>query len=299
MKVFAPTLRALIVCAAALCLPAPFYAQLPTQNPVNNPISRPDRRGNNPIRVESSDPIGEDLDRSQEAGYRPVSRMQKAIKEKLRITDEEKTNYKRAVNDSKANIIRLLSAFSCSTALVVDLSDPRCADNPLFFAGSYYSFRYKDYGESAWTDLNLIEEEFTAGNKWNTVGLIVDLGEAADFSKLDENSKEIKELWDLPSAETLEEKTEQKTKLEKGFIYEEVFVSSKARLLPNHTYLLRTIGYRVDGGFSMFSNAFNWHNTDSLFVLKALDFQEQRATIAWKKLMQRVAPMLREKEKSP
>lgn len=291
-------LAGLIVCAGMFLFPALTPAQARTGSASSK--VQPTRGDIRPlIPQNSSDPLADAMDRSIELGDRgSTSRMHKEVREKLKITDEEKANYKKALNDSKANIVRLLSAFSCSTSLVIDMSDSRCSENPYYFEGSYYSFRYKDYGESPWMDLNLIEDEFTAGNKWNTVGFLVDLGDGADFSKLDENSKEIKALWQLPSAETLEEKTEQRTKLEKGFTYNEVFVTNKTKLQANHTYLLRTIAYRVEGGFAMFKSAFNWYNTDSLFVFKVAAFDDQRiATIGWKKMMQRVAPMLRDKEK--
>ena len=295
-------LSILIVCAGLFLFPALSPAQVRNDGPPPKASGngQPTRSDLRPLIPQtSSDPLADAMERAVNFGDRsPSPRMSKEVREKLKITDEEKANYKRALNDSKANIVRLLSAFSCSTSVVIDLSDPRCSENPYYFEGSYYSFRYKDYGESPWMDLNLIEEEFTAGNKWNTVGILVDLGDGADFGKLDESSKEIKALWELPCAETLEEKTEQKTKLEKGFTYNEIFVSNKTKLQANHTYLLRTIAYRVEGGFAMFKSAFNWYNTDSLFVFKVAAFDDQRiATIGWKKLMQRVAPMLRDKEK--
>ncbi len=144
----------------------------------------------------------------------------------------------------------------------------------------------------------MIEGEFTAGNKWNTVGFIIDLGKDTDFNRLDENSKEIRYLWKLPSAETLAGKKEQRENLEKGFTFENISVSSKAKFQIGHVYLLRTTTYRVMDGTAMFRSAFNWYNTDSLFVLKAVDFDGQRtATIGWKRLLQRVAPLLKDKDK--
>ncbi|HEV7642906.1 MAG TPA: hypothetical protein VGO50_03105 [Pyrinomonadaceae bacterium] len=273
--------------------------QLPKDEPSRgNAVARPGRDGKRVVRPDNTDPTADELDRAIEGDERPVSRLNKIVKDKLKITDGERAGYKKSLEDSKANITRLLSAFSCSTALVVDLSDPRCTDDAYLFEGSYYSFRYKGYGQSSWTDLSLIEGEFTAGNKWNTVGFIIDLGKKADFNRLDENAKEIRDLWELPSAETLAEKKEQRENLEKGFALEDVFVSSKAKFQIDHVYLLRTTTYRVEGGMAMFRSAFNWYNTDSLFVLKAMDFDGRRtATIGWKRLLQRVAPLLKDKEK--
>ena len=286
-SVFLLTCGSLFLSAAFAC------AQLPGD-------TRPPRRG--PAQatpLTSSDSIAAELDRSMDATINhPSSKLRKEIKEKLKVSDEEKAGYKKSLNDGKANIVRLLSAFSCNTSQIIDVGDPRCSENPDFFEGAYYSFRYKDYGESPWTDLSLVENEFTAGNKWQTLGFLVDLGHDAEFGKVDENTREAKTLWDLPSAETLDEKSEQKTKLEKGFTYEDIFVSSKAKFRPDHTYLLRTISYRIEGGFAMFGSGFNWYNTDSMFVLRVANFDGQRtATIAWKKLLQRLAPMLKDKEK--
>jgi hypothetical protein len=286
MKFFSSVL---MICAGIFLLTVSLRAQQAPMDPARNKVAMPSGREN--------DPIGDALDRGLENDGRPVSRMSKIVKDKLKLTDEEKDSYKRSLGDSKANISRLLSAFSCSTALVVDLSDPRCTEDAYLFEGSYYSFRYKGYGQNRWTDMSLIEGEFNAGNRWNTVGFIIDLGKDADFNRLDEDSKEIRAMWQLPGAETLSEKAQQKEKLEKGFTSDEIFVSSKAKFQINHVYVLRTTTYRIQGDYAMFRNGFNWYNTDSLFIIKALDFDGQRtATIGWKRLMQRVAPMLKDKD---
>jgi len=230
--------------------------------------------------------------------FRPLSTIRKEIREKIKLTDADRDNYRKAAGDKKANIARILSSFSCSTALVVDVSDPRCQENPEFSVGSYYSFRYKDYGESPWTDLSLVEGQFSAGNKWHTVGFLADLGETIEFGKLDSKTEEIKRLWELPPAETLEEKTKQKTELENGFTTGDLFLTSKMKVQANHVYLLRTIAYRLDGGFQTFRAGFNWYNTDSLFIIKIVELDaEKNATVAWKKISQKVAPILADKEK--
>lgn len=258
--------------------------------------------GRTPARVEDPRgfmiPSGNATEQEGETVQRPLAVIRKEVREKVKLSNDEKDKYKMLAGDKKANVIRILSAFSCSTTMVVDISDPRCSENPDMAVVSYYSFRIKDYGESPWTDLSLVEDEFTAGNKWHTVGYIVDLGETADFAKLDADTEEIKALWEIPGAETYKEKAKQKAELEKGFTSGKLFLSSKVKLQVNHTYLLRTVAYRLDGGFAAFRGGFNWYNTDSLFVFKVAEFDTRRtATLIWKKIFQKVAPILTDKEK--
>lgn len=231
------------------------------------------------------------------AGLRPLSDIRRDMKEKLKISDAEKNQYKSLVGDKKAIITRILSAFSCSTTLVVDLSDPRCSENPGFSVGSYYSFRYRDYGESPWTDISLTEDELNAGNKWHTVGILADLGEAVEFGKLNSKTAEIKMLREFPPAKSLPEKGKQKTELEAGFTAGNLFLTSKIKIQANHVYVLRTISYRLEGGYYMFVAGFNWYNTDSLFVFKVVKLDaEKNATVAWRKISQDIAPVLANKE---
>jgi hypothetical protein len=181
---------------------------------------------------------------------------------------------------------------------VINVGDPRCLENPDLSVVSYYSFRAKDYSESPWTDISLSEGEMTAGNKWHTVGALADLGEAADFGKLDQQTDAVKSLWAMDVPETLEQKSKQKTDLEKGVTVGGLALSSRVTIQANHVYLVRTTSYRLEGNFnSGFIGGFNWNNTDSLFAFKVLAIgPDKTATIAWKRLFQRVAPILKNKE---
>lgn len=228
---------------------------------------------------------------------RPLSSIRKEIREKLKLSDDEKDNYRKLAGDKKANVVRVISSFSCSTSLVVDLSDPRCSDNPDYSIVSYYSFRFRDFGESPWTDVSFIEDELTAGNKWQTAGFLADLGDAAEFGRLDSKSEEVKALWEFKEAVTVDEKSKQREELEKGFSFGNLFLGNKMKMLLNHTYLVRTISYRVENSFRGFGPGFSWHNTDSLFIFKVVGLDDDRTvTLAWKKIFQKIAPVLEEKK---
>jgi hypothetical protein len=268
------------------------------QTPVGNegktmPIVRP-RRENPRAAIKTEEDPTDNL----MIGFRPLSNIRKEIKEKLKLTDDDKDNYRLAAGDKKANITRILSAFSCSTSLIVDVSDPRCSENPDFFVGSYYSFRFKDYGESPWTDVGLIEDEITAGNKWHTIGYLIDLGDGVEFGKLDSRSEEIKSLWEFQQPETMQENAKQKADLESGFSSGKLFLTKKVKAQANHVYMLRTISFRLEGDGYFMRAGFNWHNTDSLFVFKILEMDTDKTlTVAWKRIFQKVAPILEDKNK--
>jgi hypothetical protein len=228
---------------------------------------------------------------------KPATEIRKETREKIHLSGDEKDSYKKSSGDKKANVVRMLTAFSCSSAMVIDVSDPRCAENPDLATVSYYSFRVKDYGKGPFTDINLVEDELDAGNKWQTVGMIADVGDAADFAKLDEGSADVDAIWNLPTATTFKEMTKQRADIEGGFSAGKLTVTNKLKFQTGHTYLLRTIAYRT-GDYSTFSSDFSWYNTDSMFVFKIADIDDKRAvTIIWKKVYQRVAPLLQTKEK--
>jgi hypothetical protein len=282
----------LTVCAMMLLSYSILPAQAAGTGAIRNPRPLPSNL------KQFSDATTEELERHSMPPMPRLAELRREIKEKLRMTDEEKTNYKRSVDDPKANIIRILSAYSCNTSMVIDVSDARCADNPGFSSGSFFSFRFKDYGESPWTDLSLVEGEMTAGNKWHTIGMIADLGDA-NFSALDDDSAQVQALWAVPSGETVGESNEMKKKLVDGIHCGDLLLTAKARMQPNHTYLLRTLTYRVSNDGGAWVNGFNWYNTDSLFVFRVADFTDGRAaTLIWKKLMQRVAPVLKEQDRN-
>jgi hypothetical protein len=232
--------------------------------------------------------------------FRPLPEIRKELKEKIKVSDQDRDQLRNSVGDRKANIVRIVSSFSCSSSVVIDLSDPRCSENPDISVVSYYSFRSKEYGESAFTDISLSEGELSAGNKWHTVGILVDFGEAAEFSKLDGTSEYVKALWTMDGPETLSEKAKQKEALEKGIALGNLSLTSKLKIQLNHTYLVRSTSYRLEGMFMAGPIAgFGWNNTDSLFVIKVIAIApDKTATIAWKRLLQRVAPLLKDKEKS-
>lgn len=296
-KLLSVFLTAGILCAGAIFV----EAQSTPDNPKPMPNTRPPRppRGPNAARDRSvMDKFDEEDGADQKAAQsqRPIALIRKELKEKLKLSDDEKDNYKKLAGDKRANIARMISSFSCSTSLVVDLSDPRCSDNPDFVLVSYFSFRYKEYGESPWTDINLIEDNIAAGNKWQTLGFLADLGEEVEFGKIDSRSEEVKTLWEFREAEDMQEKTLQRAELEKGITAGGLLLSSKMKYQANHTYLVRTISYRMDGFYGV-GFGFNWHNTDSLFVFKVVGVEEDRTvTIAWRKLLQKIAPVLEDKK---
>lgn len=271
------------------------YAQLEgtgkPQLPVRPPPPRPTPIPSVFERQDAQERIGESRYGSTNA--RPMDTIRKDIKDRLKISDDQRDSYRAQAGDKKARVARVFSSYSCSTSLVLDVSDPRCLENPDLQIVSYYSFRFKDYGEGPWTDVNFVEDNIVTGNKWHTTGLIVDLGTGADFAKIDEKSAEVSTMWNFPEAETIEDKVQQKVDLEDGIKSGEFVLRSKLKVQPNHTYIVRTISYRPRRGFY---SGFAWYNTDSIFVFKVMEVNENRTvTLVWKKLQQKVAPILESK----
>lgn len=291
-------LTTIVLFGAGLILAEVAEAQVTTGDPAQRRVNIPKPPPPRPMRTESTMDRMDSTERIGESRYvdnrmRPLDAIRREIKEKLKISDDQKDNFRRLVGDKKARVARVMAAYSCSSSLVLDVSDPRCLENPDLQIVSYYSFRFKDYGEAPWTDVAFVEDDIVAGNKWHTTGMIVDLGTEADFVKLDEKSAEATSLWNFQEAENAEDKTQQKVDLESGIKSGQFVFRSKLKVQPNHTYMVRTISYRPGRGLYA---GFTWHNTDSIFVFKVMEVKEDRTmTLVWKKLLQKVAPVLETK----
>jgi hypothetical protein len=217
--------------------------------------------------------------------------LSKEVKRKIKIEDAEKAALKEAVNDKKANLLRMLTSLSCSTSRVVDVSDPRCAEDPEISFVSQYSLRLELYGENVWMDIALSEDEIIAGNKWHTQGLMIDLGDRA-MGEITNKSAEAVALWQMPRVKTVGEKAAQGKELESGAGIKlgELVVKSRMKLAANRTYLVRTTSYGLKELFSI-----NESNLDTLYAVRVLEMKPDRViTLAWKKLEQKFAPTLKD-----
>ncbi len=206
--------------------------------------------------------------------------------QKTKFTDEEKEFYKE-VKKGGVKILKLFIAPKCADKLVIDVSDERCALNFDYIPISFYSFFDGIYGQ-LYGELRILDDQLIVGNGNYVHGLLIDLGET-EIAALDKKSLLVKKLADYEIAKTLGEADKQKLELENGIKYESETLSSRKKIIPNHTYLMRIIAY----GYA--NESLTPYNYDSILALKVDKLNDDNMVIIlWKKLSERTAPRLKQ-----
>lgn len=207
----------------------------------------------------------------------------KALK-KTKFTDEEKDSYKNIKKDG-VKLLKIFIAPKCADKFVIDVSDKRCADSFDYIPVSYYSFFDGVYGQ-LYGELRILENFLVAGNGRYIHGFLVDLGEA-EIGSLDKKSPQVKKLADYVIAKNSDAADKQVEELEKGISYENEILSSRKKIVPNHTYLMRIVAYGQP------NESLTPYNYDSILAFNVNKLSEDNmAIILWKKLSEKTAPKL-------
>ena len=260
----------------------------PAQTPQRTPVSV--------NRVENLEPLRGDQ-RSAREIMREIRRnagepilpenMSGNAKKKILITKEEKAFYKPFLKENDLKILKIFSSPSCADKFVVNTGDARCTQFYELIPTSFYSFAWSEYGE-ALSDFQIIENQMIAGNKTNIHGFLIDFGEV-EIGKLDKKSSDVKALADYPIAKTSEAAEKQRLNLETGFVYQNINISAKRKLIPNHIYLLRLVAYKLGSDRTTFANQ------DSVYLFKVGELNKDNvAVILWKKLSEKEAPRIKD-----
>jgi len=219
----------------------------------------------------------------------PEYRVSSKAMKRTKFSDEEKLSYKNA----KKNDLKLLKIFvapKCAAQFVIDVSDPRCAENFDYIPISYYSFFDGVYGQY-FAELRMIEGVLVAGSGRFVHGLLVDLGEA-DIGALDKKSPEVIKFAGYTIAKTSDEADKQVEELEKGINYEGDILSSQKKIVPNHTYLMRIVAYASP------DEPMSPYNYDSIIAFQVAGLTDDGMVILfWKKLSEKTAPKLQKSKK--
>jgi len=217
-------------------------------------------------------------------------RLPPVLAQKASIKKEEKELFKRLLKGGN-NITRIFLAPPCVQNLVIDLKDPRCGeadDLDYLLYLSHYSFRIKYYGRERWSDLRLDDDHFVAGNNWHTQGILVDLGET-DLTAVDKNSQQVKILRDFPIVKTTDAQVKQKKDLANGVRFEGLKLTAKQKAVLNHTYLLRSVAYKVGADRVVYQ-----YNTDAVYVFKIVKIDaDESLLIVWRKITSKEAPRIK------
>ena len=219
----------------------------------------------------------------------PEYRVSSKAMKRTKFSDEEKLSYKDAKKDG-VKLLKLFIAPKCAEKFVIDVSDPRCAENFEYIPVSYYSFFDGVYGQ-LFGELRIIENFLVAGSGRYIHGFLVDLGES-DIGALDKKSPEVKKIADYAIAKTSDDADKQVEQLLTGIKYEGDILASQKKIVPNHTYLMRIVAYASP------DEAMSPYNYDSIvaFQVAALT-DDSMAILFWKKLSEKTAPKLQKSKK--
>lgn len=186
--------------------------------------------------------------------------------------------------------MKVFIAPKCAEKFVIDVGDPRCAEGFDYIPISYYSFFDGIYGQ-LFGELRILEDLLIAGSGRYIHGILVDLGET-EIGALDKKSPAVKKLADYAIAKTADDADKQIQNLEKGIEYEGEVLSSRKRIVPNHTYLMRIVAYGQP------NENISPYNYDSILAFKVDKLTEDKmAVILWKKLSEKTAPKLQNSKK--
>lgn len=246
-------------------------------------------------RLENVRPLNDrdDIDFSRRTSIEnlpPEYRVSSKAMKRTKFSDEEKLSFKDAKKDG-VKMLKLFIAPKCAEKLVIDVGDPRCAENFDYIPVSSYSFFDGIYGQ-LYGEIRLIEGILIAGNGRYVQGLLVDLGETADIGALDKKSPEVRKLADYTVAKTSDEADTQFAELQKGINYEGMVLSSQKKIVPNHTFLMRIVAY---GSPDEALSPYNYDSITAVRVEKLTD--DGMAIIFWKKLSEKTAPKLQRTKK--
>jgi len=215
----------------------------------------------------------------------PEYRVSSKAMKKTKFTDEEKESYKEAQKDG-VKLLKLFIAPKCAEKLVIDVSDKRCTENFDYIPISYYSFFDGIYGQ-LYGELRILEDSLIAGSGQYVHGFLIDLGEE-EIGALDKKSPRVKKLAEYAIARTSGDADKQVAELEKGIDYENEILSSRKKIVPHHTYLMRIVAYAQS------DEIMSPYNYDSLLAFKVEKLTDDgMAIILWKKLSEKTAPRLK------
>ena len=203
-------------------------------------------------------------------------RIPQELKEKLKITEAEKIEFKEILKNSKAKIAKVWNS-PCKPEKVVDVRDTPCWNQFDFRFGSHFTFS----GEYTFTSFSLIEGEFWAGKYGPIHSLIVDLGEV-NFSQISKETKEVKQLNSFPLTYNVKDKKIESVSGIQEF--QDLKISDKLPAELKHVYLLRSVMFANSYIFTANGDFFIPYRSEAVHAFQVVKNEDNFITILWKKI---------------
>lgn len=201
------------------------------------------------------------------------SKIPEELKEKLKLTDAERLEFKEIKNNSKGRIVKIWNS-PCKDERVLDARDTFCLEQSKFIYASHYEFP----GASSFAGINLITGEFETLNSRISQALLVDLGEV-NLSRVSKETNEVQILHAFPLPD--QDKVKKQVLPAGGLNYQGLNISGKQPAKSNHTYLLRTVTY-FDKPVSY--NVAIPVKRETIHALQVLKEKDNVVAIIWKEI---------------
>jgi hypothetical protein len=241
---------------------------------MNSPLPAQIRPDRNPAGIGIRRPPTRKLNRAE---------MPPELKEKLKITEAEKIQFKEILKNSKAKIAKIWNS-PCKYEKVVEVRDTNCWKQFDFSVGSHFAFSESNYAfpdEDSFVSVSLIEGEFWAGSYGPIHSLLADLGEVA-ISQISKETKEVKLLGSFPLIYNAADRKIEK--ISGTYEFQGLKISDKQSAKLNHAYLLRSVMYISSRIFTQNGEFVRPQKRETVHAFQVIKDQENVVTILWKKI---------------
>jgi hypothetical protein len=198
------------------------------------------------------------------------------LKEKLKITESEKIEFREILKDSKVKLAKIWNSL-CKPERVVNVQDVLCFGQFNFIFASSITFAKGD----SFASISLIKGQFWAGKYGPINSLLVDLGEV-DFSQITKEAKEVKILNDFPLAYNAQSQKMETISGSSKFQGLKISDTQPAEL--NHTYLLRSAIYSKNYLSTDSSQIIRNQIKENIHAFKVIKEKDNLVTMVWKKI---------------
>lgn len=242
------------------------------------------------------------------AGGKPYNEgnLTAAHKKLLAALPEDQLKFADFLKQSNTGIMRLIQQNDLDSRYTISANDLQ-STLPVRGGGAYYSFGRKSHSFGPWSDIYLQENVLYTQVANLSIGLFTAIGDVP-LETVTLQTPGVDLLLKMPVPLVVSEAAVQVKRNDRGFQEGEFSFRSAVQMMPNLTYVLRSIGYRrpdflmvIPGTSVTFSSANVYQGADVLIAFRVVRQEaDGTATLLWKRLKKSSAPQLkREKKEKP
>jgi hypothetical protein len=226
-----------------------------------------------------------------------------AHKKILAALPEDQQKFAEFLKQSNTGIMRLIQQSELESRYTVTAGDLQ-STLPIRGGGAYYSFGRKIHSYGPWSDIYLQENVLFTQVANLSIGLFTSIGDVP-LERVTLQTPGVDSLLKMPVPTFVSEAAVQVKRNDKGFKEGEFAYRSAVQVMPNLTYILRSIGYRrpdflmvIPGTTVTFSSANVYQGADLLIAFRVVRQEaDGTVTLLWKRLKKSAAPQLKRDKK--